>query len=101
MLSDPIVALATPPGRSAIAVVRLSGEGAFGVAGRVIEGFRPSTGRRARLATFRGSDGAIIDRGIYTVFPAPASYTGHDLVELSCHGGLVAPARLIAALQRD
>ncbi|MGH2667719.1 MAG: tRNA uridine-5-carboxymethylaminomethyl(34) synthesis GTPase MnmE [bacterium] len=99
MLSDPIVALATPPGRSAIAVVRLSGAGAFRVAARVIEGFRPAPARRATLATFRAADGSPIDRGLYTVFPAPASYTGDDLIELSCHGGLVVPLRLVAALQ--
>lgn len=99
MLSDPIVALATPPGRSAIAVVRLSGDGAFAVAARVIPGFRTRPPRRATLATFRDAAGVAIDRGIYTVFPGPSSYTGHDLVELACHGGLVAPTRLLAALQ--
>ncbi len=99
MLSDPIVALATPPGRSAIALVRLSGVGAFQVAAWVIEGFRRTPARRATLATFRTADGSPIDRGLYTVFPAPASYTGDDLIELSCHGGLAVPSRLVAALQ--
>jgi tRNA modification GTPase len=99
MLTDPIVALATPPGRGALAVVRLSGTGAFEVAARVVQGFRATPPRRATLATFRGADGTAIDRGLYTAFPAPTSYTGEDLVELSCHGGLVAPARLVAALQ--
>jgi tRNA modification GTPase len=98
MLTDPIAALATPPGRSAIAVVRLSGEGAFDVAARVVHGFRSSPPRRATLASFREADGSIIDRGLYTAFPAPQSYTGEDVVELSCHGGLLAPARLLAAL---
>ena len=42
--------------------------------------------------------GESIDRGLYLVFPGPASYTGEDMVELSCHGGLLAPARLLAAL---
>lgn len=98
MLSDPIAALATPPGRSAIAVVRLSGAGAFEVAAAVIEGFRAAPPRVATLATFRSVDGEPIDRGLYTIFPAPHSYTGEDLVELSCHGGLFAPARLLAAL---
>ena len=98
MLSDPIVALATSPGRAALAIIRLSGEGAFEVASRVIEGFRQHPARIATLATFRGSDGPI-DRGIYTVFPGPRSYTGEDLVELSCHGGLQVPTRLLAALQ--
>ena len=98
MLSDPIAALATPPGRSALAVVRLSGAGAFQVAARVIEGFAVAPARTARLATFRDAAGAAIDRGLYTVFAGPASYTGEDLVELSCHGGLLVPARLLAAL---
>ena len=92
------MALATPPGRAALAVIRLSGEGAFEIARGVIEGFREHPPRIATLATFRGSDGPI-DRGLYTVFPGPRSYTGEDLVELSCHGGLQVPARLLAALQ--
>jgi tRNA modification GTPase len=99
MLSDPIVALATPPGRSALALIRLSGNGAFEVAGRVITGFRGTPARLATLATFRDADGEPVDRGMYTVFPGPGSYTGDDLVELSCHGGLQVPARLLAALQ--
>ncbi len=98
MLSDPIAALATPPGRSAIAVVRLSGTGALAVAARVVDGFRADCPRAAILATFRDAAGDPIDRGLVTVFPGPASYTGEDLVELSCHGGLLAPARLLAAL---
>jgi tRNA modification GTPase len=99
MLSDPIVALATPPGRAALAVIRLSGAGIFDVARQVILGFRTEPARNARLATFVGADQQPIDRGLYTVFPAPHSYTGDDLVELSCHGGLQVPARLLAALQ--
>ena len=97
MLSDPIAALATPPGRSALAVVRLSGRGAFEVAARVVEGFRADRPRTATLAAFR-ERGEAFDRGLYTVFPAPHSYTGEDVVELSCHGGQLAPARLLAAL---
>ncbi len=98
MLSDPIAALATPPGRSAVAVIRLSGLGSFEIASRVIEGFTPDRPRVATLATFRDSSGEAIDRGLYTVFPGPTSYTGEDMVELSCHGGLLAPARLLATL---
>jgi tRNA modification GTPase len=98
MLSDPIAALATPPGRSAIAVVRLSGTGALAVAARVVDGLRADRPRVATLATFRDAAGDTIDRGLVTVFPGPGSYTGEDLIELSCHGGLLAPARLLAAL---
>ena len=89
MLSDPIAALATPPGRSALAVVRLSGTGAFEVAARVVDGFRDRPARIATLATFRDADGRA-DRP-RTRTPSsrlPHSYTGEDLVELSCHGGL-------------
>src|SRR5215216_7608584 len=98
MLSDPIAALATPPGRAALALIRLSGAGAFGVAARIIPNFRAQPARQATLAAFRAEDGEIIDRGLYTVFPGPHSYTGEDLVELSCHGGLLIPGRLLSAL---
>jgi tRNA modification GTPase len=98
MLSDPIVALATPPGRAALAVIRLSGSGAFDVAARVIAGFGADPARHATLASFHEADGRPIDRGLYTTFPRPHSYTGEDLVELSCHGGLLVPGRLLAAL---
>jgi len=99
MLSDPIAALATPPGRGALALVRLSGRGAFAVAARVVRGFRADRPRQAALAAFVDGEGETIDRGLYTVFPGPASYTGEDMVELTCHGGQLAPARLLAALQ--
>lgn len=105
MLSDVIAALATPPGRSAIAVVRVSGDAALQTAGRVVVGIgnrEPGVAsfpdRVATLARFIGSDGTPIDEGLVTVFRAPHSYTGDDLVELSCHGGLLAPAQLLAAL---
>lgn len=98
MLSDPIAALATPPGRSALAVIRLSGDAAFAVASRVIEGFDSGRPRAARLARFRAGDGKPIDEGLYTAFPGPASYTGEDMVELTCHGGLLTPAAVLSSL---
>jgi tRNA modification GTPase len=99
MFTDPIVALATPPGRSALALVRVSGRGAFAVAARVIPSFRVNPPREARLASFREPEGRVIDRGLYTAFPGPRSATGEDVVELSCHGGHVVPAQLVAALE--
>lgn len=99
MLSDVIVALATPPGRSALAVVRLTGGDAFAVAARVIDDFRPDPPRRAVLGRFADADGCEIDHGIYLTYRAPGSYTGEDTVELMCHGGLMAPGRLLAALE--
>ena len=99
MLTDPIVALATPPGRSALAVIRLSGLGVFEIAARVIRSFRREPAREARLAAFRDSSGELIDRGLYLVFPGPRSETGEDMVEFHCHGGLQVPARLLAAIE--
>lgn len=99
MLTDPIVALATPPGRSALAVIRLSGRGAFEIARRVIPSFRIEPPREARLASFRDADGALIDRGLYLVFPGPRSETGEDMVEFHSHGGLQVPIRLLAAIE--
>ncbi|HEU4525157.1 MAG TPA: tRNA uridine-5-carboxymethylaminomethyl(34) synthesis GTPase MnmE, partial [Gemmatimonadales bacterium] len=78
-------------------VVRVSGRGAFEIVASVVVGFRTDRPRVATLATFHQA-GEPIDRGLYSVFPAPHSYTGEDMVELSCHGGQVAPARLLAAL---
>jgi tRNA modification GTPase len=99
MLSDPVVALATPPGRGALAIVRLSGERVFDLAARVIDGFESEPARTARLAGFTDEHGRLIDRGIYLTFLGPHSYTGEDSVECTCHGGLVVPARLVAAFQ--
>lgn len=99
MLTDPIVAPATPPGRSALAVIRLSGRGACEVAARVIPSFRTEPVREARLAGFRDGEGRLIDRGLYLVFRGPGSETGEDVVEFHCHGGLMVPARLLAAIE--
>ena len=99
MLSDPIVALATPPGRSAIALIRLSGKGAFEVAARVLRPFRsdpPRVVRRVRVV--HPVTGEVVDDALATCFPAPRSYTGDDLLELSTHGGLLVPAAAVAAL---
>jgi len=99
MLSDPIVALATPPGRAALALIRLSGGGAFPLAARCLHPFHPEPGRvvfRARLA--HPVTGDPIDDVLAACFPAPRSYTGEEVVEISTHGGLVVPAAAVAAL---
>lgn len=82
---DTIVAIATPPGRGGIGVVRLSGPRALRVAGALTgcEGFEP---RHATLTVVRGVNGEQIDRAIVTHFPAPHSYTGEDVIEISAHG---------------
>ena len=99
MLHDPIVALATPPGRGALALIRLSGRGAYDVAARCLTPFRPDPPRtlfRARLAHPGTRD--PIDDVLAACFPAPWSYTGDDAVEITTHGGLGVPAAAVAAI---
>jgi tRNA modification GTPase len=98
MLSDPIVALATPPGRSAVALLRLSGRGAFAVAQRALTPWRPDPPRTVFRARLAPPGGAAVDDCLAVCFPAPHSYTGEDVVEISTHGGLLAPAEAMAAL---
>lgn len=99
MLSDPIVALATPPGRSALALIRLSGRGAFAVAARALQPFRPLPARTVhRVRVVHPATGTHVDDALVACFPAPRSYTGDDLVELSTHGGLLVPAAAVSAL---
>ncbi|MEY2877862.1 MAG: hypothetical protein RLZZ15_242 [Verrucomicrobiota bacterium] len=84
---DTITALATPVGTAAIAVVRVSGPGAAGLAaeifGAAAAGGAPRTLRRADYVD-RG--GAVVDDVLFTVFRGPQPYTGEDAVEISCHG---------------
>ena len=95
---DTIAAIATAPGRSALAVVRLSGPEAHIIASRLLTPWRVQP-RRAYRATLRHPDtGEIVERPVVTVYAAPASYTGEDAVELSVHGGYVAPSVTLAAV---
>ena len=97
-LLDTIVALATPAGRSALALVRLSGKGARSVLAALAPGLSdPSRPREPRLAEFRDAGSAPIDTGIATFLPGPNSATGEDVVEISVHGSPVAIERLLAA----
>ncbi len=99
MLNDVIAALSTPPGRSAIAVVRLSGSGAFDVAGRVLQPFQREPQRRAsRVSVVNPATKEVIDQALYVVYRAPGSYTGEDTVEISTHGGVLVPSETLGAL---
>ncbi len=98
MLSDVIAAISTPAGRSAIAVVRVSGKGAFDVAGRVLDPFRPERARRAtRTRVVHPTTRDVIDDALCVAFPAPQSYSGENMVEISTHGGVLVPAETLGA----
>lgn len=95
-MSDTIFALATAPGRAAIAVVRLSGPGA-GDALQALAGSLPSA-RRAAVRVLRTAHGEQLDQAVAIWMPAPASYTGEDSVELHLHGGPAVVAAVTQAL---
>jgi len=91
--SDTIVAIATPPGRGGIGVVRLSGPRARQLAEDLIERELPLEPRHATLARLREA----IDQAVVTLFPTPHSYTGDDVVELSAHGSPVVLETIVRA----
>jgi tRNA modification GTPase len=93
--ADPIVAIATAPGRGAVGIVRVSGRGLASLA-RAITG-RDLAPRVATYGPFSDVDGSPIDHGLALHFPAPHSYTGEDVLELQAHGG---PVVLQLLLQR-
>jgi tRNA modification GTPase len=86
--TDTIVAIATPPGRGGIGIVRISGPGAFRIAASLTGRDQPFEPRYATLATVNCA-GAAADRVLVTAFPAPHSYTTEDVVEISGHGSPV------------
>ena len=97
-----IVALATPPGAGGIAVVRLSGSDSYAVAEQVFRPINPekkvreAKGYTAMFGHFV-QDGVVLDEVVALFFRGPRSYTGEDVVELSCHGGMVIAQTLISA----
>ncbi len=98
--SDTIVAAATPPGRGAIKVIRVSGPSSR----RLVHRRLPSSRRRlwkprlSSLTDFLDRHGNRIDRVLLTFFAAPASYTGEDVVEISCHGSPAVEAQIVDGL---
>ena len=85
--TDTIAAIATPPGRGGVGIVRVSGRGAARIAQELL-GRLPQP-RYALLASFNDAAGQAIDQGLALYFKAPASFTGEDVLELQGHGGPV------------
>lgn len=87
---DTIAAIATPPGRGGVGIVRISGKKAHAFAAALLKRedrkFEP---RLAHYARFLADDGAVIDEGLLLYFAGPNSFTGEDVVELQGHGGPV------------
>ncbi len=95
MITDTIFALATPPGRGAIAILRLSGPGVDAALSAL--GAGGLTPRMASLRTLR-HDGETLDQALVLRFPGPTSYTGEDCAELHLHGGRAVVEAVAGAL---
>jgi tRNA modification GTPase len=95
--TDTIVALSTPPGRSGIGVIRLSGTRSLEIARVLVrdDGFEPQSHLTVLKNLYDLSSGEILDRALITYFKSPHSFTGEDVVELSCHGSPVLLRSLI------
>src|SRR5215470_8755282 len=93
---DTIAAIATPPGRGGIGVVRLSGPEAPAIAHRLLAGNAPLEPRRATFSRIC-SRNHTVDHAVVTFFPSPHSYTGEDVVEIAAHGSPVILHSIVAA----
>ncbi|HEX5323105.1 MAG TPA: tRNA uridine-5-carboxymethylaminomethyl(34) synthesis GTPase MnmE, partial [Capsulimonadaceae bacterium] len=97
---DTICAIATPPGTGGIGVFRVSGPGAFTICDKLLRHSRPCKSYHGhtlhRAAVMDGKD--AVDDVLVAVFHAPGSYTGEDVVEISCHGGPVPMRRVLERL---
>lgn len=100
MRSDTIAAISTPLGTGGISVIRVSGENAVQICDRIFFGARRLSSLKGYCAALGNivENGEIIDEVIATVFLAPHSYTGENVVELSCHGGQFVTNRVLQAV---
>ena len=94
---EAIVAIATPPGRGALAIIRMSGARANDIGQKHIRPW-PAEARHATLARIYDEHGQLLDEAVVVRYEAPSSFTGEDAVEITSHGGAMAPAAIAAAL---
>jgi tRNA modification GTPase len=97
LTGETIVALATPPGRGAVAVIRASGPDVRTIAGRLVRGRNVLQPRVAARSEMLDAAGHRIDNGLALFFPAPASYTGEDVLELQVHGSPIVAREVVRA----
>lgn len=100
-VNDTIAAISTAPGQGAVAVLRISGKDAITVAGKVFHGRTTPENLTPRMQTFGTIVDAAanaVDQVLLTVFRAPASYTGENLVEIGCHGGILVTRQILELL---
>jgi tRNA modification GTPase len=92
---DTIVAIATPHGRSGIGVVRISGKQAEPIAARLFKARTSLIHRESTPGHWVDANGSVIDEAVATLFKAPSSYTGEDVLEISAHGNPLILSRIV------
>ena len=104
-LEDTIAAIATPLGEGGISIIRLSGPETFPIVSKV---FRPVKGKLEQFSShtihygeIRDRDGQVVDQVLVSLFRAPHSYTGEDVIEISSHGGLVITKKILDVLIQE
>ena len=104
MTNDTIAAISTPHGKGGIAVIRISGDSTAEVIGRV---FAPkgktspeASPRTAVFGEITDGDGTVVDTGVCVFYKSPASFTGENTAEISCHGGVLVTRRVLEAVFR-
>ncbi len=105
IISDSTVAaVSTPRAAGGISVIRISGDNAFEIADRIFTPLsskkKPSEmeGYTCAYGKIHTSDGDELDDGVITIFRAPRSYTGEDVAEISCHGGIFITEKVLRAM---
>jgi len=103
-MQDTIAAISTPFGEGAVAVVRMTGPESAAIAGRLFRSVRPGVAvadlppRVQHFGRIVDREGRVLDEVLLTVFRAPASFTGQEMVEIACHGGILVTRRLLGLL---
>jgi tRNA modification GTPase len=100
---DTIAAIATPPGKGGIALVRISGADTFSIVDKIFAGTTKVSDAESHTVHFGrivGNQGDVIDEVLVTVFKSPRSYTSEDMVEIGCHGGRVVADEVLNAVMK-
>ena len=98
--SDTIAAIATAPGKAALAIVRMSGPDALRFADSAMEqrALTAAASHTAHVGSWRSKTGEVVDQVVVTIFRAPSTATGDDVVEVSCHGGDYVASKILASM---
>jgi len=98
MMSDTIVAPATPPGYGGVSIVRISGSLSTKLTKQICKRRSSFSRRRPTLSSVYNNAGKLIDNAVFTFFKGPRSYTGEDVLEISCHGNPVIVDQIISTV---